>query len=1072
MKTTLISLLVLLAFTGRARAQIGQYDINLVATVWDPNDNNSGSCKNDFHIYFYYPGTGWKDVWWVNSGLGTVSTTNLTTVKVDANNLPTAMYATGSRNWKRTVGGCNGYDDGVGSSVSLPTSPCTSQTYSDIIPNWGSTITVAIAPVSATIQASSTFLPDADKIQLSATPGFAPSVYTWQYSTDGTTWNDFPAAYQGLSTISLSGDDLYGTGFTAAVNTFIRLSMGCRGPYVGTPFQTALAHLFPPYSNTLTFSNRLSSPHISSVTAYPNRCYGENNGYITLQFDRALLSGETLSILATNTATGISAPSQSNVTLTPAPDNSFTWPQELGAGNYTITLIGTYPNSSVTTYTDGSGQTASVSIVSPPAFNYTAVKQNDVHCYGGSDGSIGISASGGVGSYRLGYQAPGQSSYTWIPFDATNPAAGQTSMDHLSPGDYLIRTTDGNYCIQKDGSQNEIITTIPINQPSSPVQLDFSQLTNPLSYGSTDGQITAVLKGGTPNTNGSYGITWTDAGGNGVSTVVNTPLSGSYQTQLQNGGNGTYTLQAVDANFALAAAGQQQGCMLTETFTLVQPPPLVVSIEQTRRVTCHGNATAQLVAHGNGGIEVPNARYSYQWYQTLAGQGSPTPIGQNDSVLSQLPAGDYQVKITDKNGISKTSDPFTIAEPDSLKVMTTTTSLACNADSTGIATAIVSGGTNPFSYNWSTGDTMAVIGGLTEGGYFVFVTDSNGCQAQQMASITAPLGLKIDSVLQSPTCYQRCDGTIALDVTGGAGGYTYSWNTGASAATINNLCAGDYSVHISDQNGCAVTKKFILPDPPVLAVNAGQNTTLCNGQVYSADATISDPAASYQWGSNKGFSSNTALVNLKDTGNYWVTVTDSRGCVGKDSFTLHSINQEIGADFIISTQVFQGQQVSVVNLSQPDPDSINWMIPDTSAIQVLSMDQSSASLQFADTGSYMIGLKAYAGPCWKLATQKVIVLQAQAFDDPGTVSDPLVQTFTVTPNPSSGEFTVHIVLSDPAKIRLRLISVLTDATVDDRQTSGSNRYDLPYHMSNVAKGEYFLLLETAKGNSVYKLMIL
>jgi hypothetical protein len=428
--------------------------------------------------------------------------------------------------------------------------------------------------------------------------------------------------------------------------------------------------------------------------------------------------------------------------------------------------------------------------------------------------------------------------------------------------------------------------------------------------------------------------------------------------------------------------------------------------------------------------------------------------------------------ITDNNGITKTSATYTIVQPDILSVSITTTPLACNADSTGIATAVITGGTQPYSYNWSTGDTTTAISQLTEGGYFVFVTDSNACKAQQEANVTAPTGMVIDTVVQQPTCNGSCNGSIQLIVTGGAGGYVYQWNTGATTASLAGLCAGTYKVSIKDQNNCTAYRTFILSDPGMLQIHAGQNTTLCNGQQYQADATINDPTAVYQWGSDHGFTSVTPQVSLSDTGNYWVQVTDSRGCTGTDSFALHHIDMVIASDFVVSTQVFAEQPVSIVNISDPTPDSIAWIIPDIPSIVVTGKSAVSANLQFNDTGSYTIGLKAYLGPCWKLTTQKIVVLEAQSFEDPGAVNDPLIRAFTIAPNPSQGNFTVHILLSESARIRIRMINLLTNFIVDDRQANGNSQYDISYSFNNITAGIYFLVLETAKGNSVYKLVIL
>jgi hypothetical protein len=1044
---------------AQTTAPYGQYDVIFNVNNIYTSANTDGNCPNYFQ-FFILEGSSWTNVWSVENGLSGSKTSwsdkyPLTHPAGQPPVMPGSMYVNSGRSWNHTIGGCGG-PSGPSATVALPSTPCTIQNYGSFIPQWNSTVTVQIVPDNVTIYDTASFLPDNDPIQLVATQGFASSVYDWQYSTNnGASWNEFPPQFQGRSTIVFSGSQMMQSQSvfdsyigSAAPNTFIRVNYGCGNTY----------------SNTLTLEDLPSSPHILSATGFPNRCFGDATGYATIQFDRALYPGETLTLFATNTATGDQLPAQQDITLTAG--HTFTWPQVMPAGQYFLLMHGSYQNPGFSTYTDGLAERATVSIVPPAAVSYTAVKGNDVYCYGGSDGSIKINANGGVGNFQLGVEGPGQTAYAWSPFSTSL----QTNVAGLSPGSYSLRVMDSNNCVEKDASLNEVITTIPITQPATPVQLDFSNVVNPLAYGYTDGQITAVIKGGTPAAGGSYTIDWADPVGNGVSTVTNTVLGSGYQTVLNDGGNGTYTLQVTDANYALAAAGQQQGCLLQQTFTLVQPPPLVVNIQQTKRVTCHGYATAQLIAHGAGGIEIPNTRYHYQW--AVQNGGTPSSIGSDDSVLSLLPAGFYQVTITDNNGIPKTSSLFMVSEPYVLAVTIATTPLACNVDSTGIATPTVTGGTLPYSYNWSTGDTTEVIAHLTEGGYFLFVSDSNSCQTQQAAGVTAPNGLVIDTVVMQPTCNQRCDGSIRLNVTGGAGGYTYVWNTGLSNSGLTALCAGDFNVRISDANGCTALRKFTLTDPPLLAVHAGQNTTLCNGQTYAADATVSDPAAQYLWTGSNGFSAITPQVTLSDTGTYWVTATNSHGCFGRDTFAISQTNKYIGADFVVSTQVFQGQPVTIVNISQPDPDSVSWMFPDTTVLTVLSQGQVSATLQFNDTGSYAIGLKSWSAPCWKVVTQQLVVLKPQTFDNPGTVTDPLVRSFTVAPNPSTGSFTVVVTLSSAANIRIRMVSMLTDAIMDDRQLSGSSQYTLPYNMGNIAKGGYFLLLETSEGSSVYKLVIL
>ena len=113
---------------------MGQYNIIFNVGIWDPTGHNSGQCKNDFHIYLPINGT-YTSEWWVQSGLGsseTYYTDTYTTPAGQAPVIPATMYATGSRNYHRLIGGCKGNDDTKGAVENLPQTPCTIQSYTTL----------------------------------------------------------------------------------------------------------------------------------------------------------------------------------------------------------------------------------------------------------------------------------------------------------------------------------------------------------------------------------------------------------------------------------------------------------------------------------------------------------------------------------------------------------------------------------------------------------------------------------------------------------------------------------------------------------------------------------------------------------------------------------------------------------------------------------------------------------------------------------------------------------------------------------------------------------------------------
>ncbi len=428
------------------------------------------------------------------------------------------------------------------------------------------------------------------------------------------------------------------------------------------------------------------------------------------------------------------------------------------------------------------------------------------------------------------------------------------------------------------------------------------------------------------------------------------------------------------------------------------------------------------------------------------------------------------VKITDKNGIEKTSAVFNLTEPDSLKISFNTSVTACT--STGNIQANITGGTAPYSISWTTGDTTTAINNVPEGDYLAYVTDAHGCETMSSIHLAIPGGIKVDTaIIQNPSYYSSHNGAIQLTISGGNTPYTYQWSNGATTKDIQNLIAGDYSVVITDRNGCTKTQSYSLKKTSrlmklmgmPLAVNV-TTKTICSNQTLTLDATIDDIGAQYQWNSDNSFTANTATVNLTNAGKYWVTVTDSRGVTGSDTITIVKSNAVLDANFMSTTQAFKGEKVIFINVSYPvKPEHVSWIIPNNPKISIQQNTENLAELIFTDTGTYYISMKATTGECEQIITRKVIVLAPQPFDDIGDIKDPFIKEFTIAPNPSNGNFNVKIVLQEQSKIKLSMVSVANSTIVDRRELAGSSQYLIPYNIT-VAPGVYFLLLETPQGS--------
>ncbi|MDO8604293.1 MAG: T9SS type A sorting domain-containing protein [bacterium] len=147
----------------------------------------------------------------------------------------------------------------------------------------------------------------------------------------------------------------------------------------------------------------------------------------------------------------------------------------------------------------------------------------------------------------------------------------------------------------------------------------------------------------------------------------------------------------------------------------------------------------------------------------------------------------------------------------------TCTGNSCFGDCNGTATANPTGGTPPYTYSWAPGgQTTQMITGLCNGLYCCSVSDASGPPAlTTCCSITSPQLIQTNVSTTSPSCSSCCDGTATVNPSGGSPPYTYSWSVAPPqiTQTITGLCAGTYSVCVTDGNGCSNCQSFIVTAP-------------------------------------------------------------------------------------------------------------------------------------------------------------------------------------------------------------------------------------------------------------------
>jgi gliding motility-associated-like protein len=267
----------------------------------------------------------------------------------------------------------------------------------------------------------------------------------------------------------------------------------------------------------------------------------------------------------------------------------------------------------------------------------------------------------------------------------------------------------------------------------------------------------------------------------------------------------------------------------------------------------------------NGG----KSPYTYSWN-----------TGSTNQTLSGVMAGTYTCVIKDAGGCSF-SQSVIITAPTALTIKATTFPATCSYLCNGQAIIVPKGGTNPYNYKWSNGATVASISNLCVGTtYTITVTDAHGCPHDTTINIANPPPIVL-TTSNTPSLCNKPDGSASVVASGGTPGYTYLWNTGATAtsAALNNITSGNYCVLILDANKCRDSACVNVPDIPgdSIKIVAITNVSCNGGNNGSAIASANGGTTpyTYLWSPSGGA---TTTANSLTAGTYTIIVTDNNGC--------------------------------------------------------------------------------------------------------------------------------------------------------------------------------------------------
>ncbi len=496
------------------------------------------------------------------------------------------------------------------------------------------------------------------------------------------------------------------------------------------------------------------------------------------------------------------------------------------------------------TVTDAVGceEIASFSIPSGNGFDIDLVSIENASCGGAEDGAIDIELDGAVLPLTtIEWEGPG--TFT----------ADTEDISGVSSGTYTVFITDAEGC--------NTMASYTIDNDSG-ISGAVQNATDVTCNGSMDGSITLDIL----NASNNLSFVWSQPEATGQNPI-GLPAN-------------TYSVTITD---------EDSGCTdIIEDIVIGEPEPITFTAA-VEDASCNGADDGMITITAMGG----NGGFSYEWSHDAALVGN---------VASGLAPGSYIVTITDSRGCEVVTEGIIVGEPTAISVTGDVTNVS-GAGNDGAITAMATGGSGTYTnYDWNSPTTGPLMGqtimGLVPETYDVTVTDDAGCTGTGTFTINAadapiPTLISVTDV----TCFEGNDGAILIDVTGGSGGYTYTWSPAAMGDNPTGLMAGTYSVTVTDDNGVSgILSSIVVGEPEELDYDLMDLISVScpgfsDGEINISPIGGNGEPYTIAWNISPAPANDRNPTGLS-AGNYIPTITDALGCtVEGDNIIVQEPNE-------------------------------------------------------------------------------------------------------------------------------------------------------------------------------------
>ncbi len=532
----------------------------------------------------------------------------------------------------------------------------------------------------------------------------------------------------------------------------------------------------------------------------------------------------------------------------------------------------------------------SLTLSAPPPLSFSVDSLQHPRCHAQASGYIRVRGTGGTPPYQ----------YEWSN-GGTSPV-----LEQVPAGAYRVTIRDVNLC--------QVVPQFNLTQPP-PLQLHTDWISQPECVGNNNGAIRVSASGGTPPYRftwstgfigqeigqlapGTYSVSLTDNNQCGpvVSTFTILPLS---QLQLQIVRTGPLCIGRQDGSIQIEPTGFEpfsylwldnghtqplrtglgageypvritdgRGCRFDTLIALAAPQVFQI---QTNVISpaCHDGSDGLVDLTLLQAGQMP---YAFAWSN-----------GRQSEDLIGVAAGAYTVTVTDALGCRFESAPVLVSNPPPLQMdIAGLGVIACHGDSSGFVEVIVSGGTPPYQ--------VPALYGVPAGTYILQATDARSCPVNLTVTLSSPPPLQASiSVIQSGNCQTLITTRLQAVVSGGVAPYRYQWSNGDTTTQIVNAAPGDYSLTVSDANGCvrivSSIKVRTQSAPLAIASFTAQSISCFGAQDGALMVRLGSGTGPYRYHFSNNQIVQTPADSVRITGlvagaNYRVTVTDLHtGCV-------------------------------------------------------------------------------------------------------------------------------------------------------------------------------------------------